>query len=119
MGFASALLSAMNERNWDALDDYTTEDVELLFPPGQVMRGRGELERFLRDLQTLVPDLTVVGTHTFAGRDHAVVEYESSGQGPAIEADSLGVVVMRFRDNRLSRLHLYVDTARWALLHRS
>ena len=109
---AVELLDAVNERAWDQIETRTTSDVELRLPPGRVFSGREGVREFCEALQSLIPDLTVVGTRIYAGEDFAVIEYESAGHG-AVSAEGLGVLVLRCQAGRLSRVQLYVDTALW------
>ena len=112
---ASAIFNAINRRDFDQLEPLTTADVELLLPPGQLFEGRSGVERFLRTLDEILPDLILVAHHTYSGEDFSVVEWESFAHTAADrESSGLGVTVMRFDGDRVSRIHLYLDTAEWA-----
>lgn len=114
MALAAEILEAINARDFGTIDRFTTEDVELLFPPGQVFTGRDGIERFFHLLDEVLPKLTLVGRRILAGDDFAVIEWDSSAETQiARDIDDMGVIVLQFKDGRVYRSRLYLDTMRW------
>ncbi len=109
---ALGTVQAINDRDRGKLDELTTEDVQLFFPPALVFRGRQGLNDFFNELERRVPDLTLTARETFAGPDFAVVEWESSGG----RGDSMGCLVLKVRAGGVARARLYLDTAHWQRL---
>jgi ketosteroid isomerase-like protein len=107
-----ATVHAINDRDRGKLDELTSEDVQLFFPPALVFRGRQGLSDFFDELERRVPDLTLTARDTYCGDDFAVVEWESSGEA----GDSMGCLVLKERDGKVARARLYLDTAHWARL---
>ena len=105
-------MSAINDRDRGKLDELTTEDVQLFFPPALVFRGRDGLSDFFDELERRVPDLTLTARETYAGDGYAVVEWESTGQ----MGESMGCLVLKEREGMVARARLYLDTAHWARL---
>jgi len=101
---------AINDRDRSKLDELTTEDVQLFFPPAMVFRGRDGLNEFFNELERRVPDLTLTARETYSGDGFAVVEWESSGQ----VGESMGCLVLKEREGKVARARLYLDTAHWA-----
>jgi ketosteroid isomerase-like protein len=109
---ALATVHAINDRDRGKLDELTTEDVQLFFPPAMVFRGRQGLSDFFDELERRVPDLTLTARETYCGDDYAVVEWESTGQ----MGESMGCLVLKSGDGKVTRARLYLDTAHWARL---
>jgi len=109
---ALGTISAINDRDRGKLDELADEDVQLFFPPAMVFRGRDGLGDFFDELERRVPDLTLTARETLCADDFAVVEWESSGQ----TGESMGCLVLKARDGKVTRARLYLDTAHWARL---
>ena len=114
---ALATVAAINDRDRAKLDELTTEDVQLFFPPAMVFRGREGLSAFFDELERRVPDLTLIARDIYTGADFAVVEWESAGHSQnASLAESMGCLVLKVGGGCVNRARLYLDTAHWATL---
>jgi len=107
---AEATISAINERDRSKLDELTTEEVRLFFPPHSVFRGREGLNQFFDELERRVPDLTLTAQEFLTGEGFCVVQWESA------PVEALGCLVLRTRGGAVSRADLYLDTATWQRL---
>jgi uncharacterized protein (TIGR02246 family) len=114
---ATAMVTAINDRDYSKIESFSTEDVQLMLPPNQVFKGRDAIERFFHRLDELLPQLTVVAREIHSGDDFAVVEWESQGTSARESpVTSMGALVLRFQGDRIRRSTLYLDTAQWQSL---
>lgn len=111
------VLEALNARDYDRVDDLTTENVQLRMPPGQVFYGRDGLREFFAQLEAQLPDLTMVARKLHSGEDFAVIEYDTTGHTrshPGEELQAMGCLVLELDGGeRVERVQLYLDTAQW------
>ena len=110
--FALQIVEAINDRDYDRINQWTTEDVQLRLPPGQVFYGQQGVYEFFRVLEARLPHLIVTARKVHAGPGFAVVEYDTAGDSE----DGMGAIVLELEGDRVRRVQLYLDTARWAEL---
>ncbi len=110
--FALQILEAINDRDYDRINQWTTEDVQLRLPPAQVFYGRQGVREFFAVLESRLPELIVTATKVHAGADFAVVEYDTAGDA----VDGMGAIILELDGAKVERVQLYLDTARWAEL---
>lgn len=114
---AYAVTRAINARDRAAIQELTTEDIQLRFPPRLVFYGRVEIRDFVDELERRIQDLTMVVSRVYAGDDFAVAEWDATGQSATSErVDELGCLVLQLRDGKIARAHLYADTSLWRSL---
>ena len=111
------VLEALNARDYDQVDHLTTEGVQLRMPPGEVFYGREGLRDFFAQVETRLPDLTLVARKLHAGEGFAVIEYDTMAHTrshPGSEVLGMGCLVLEMDGGeRIDRVQLYVDTAQW------
>jgi ketosteroid isomerase-like protein len=111
------VLEAINARDYDRVDELTTEQVQLRMPPGEVFFGRAGLRDFFAQVEARLPALTLVARKIHAGEDFAVIEYDTTGHTrshPGAEVLGMGCLVLELDGGeRVDRVQLYVDTAQW------
>ncbi len=111
------VLEALNARDYNKVDELTTETVQLRMPPGEVFYGRSGLREFFAQVEARLPELTMVARKLHAGDDFAVIEYDTTGHTrshPGSEVLGMGCLVLELDGGRLvDRVQLYVDTAQW------
>jgi len=118
-GIAFKVLEAINDRDYNQIENLCTENVQLRMPPAQVFFGQDGLREFFQSLERVIPDLTLTADEIYSGDDFVVIEYEAAGH-PRGEADeAMGAIVMRLADGRIGRIQLYVDTAHWERLQQA
>lgn len=110
--FALQIVEAINDRDYDRINQWTTEDVQLRLPPAQVFYGQEGVREFFAVLEARLPNLIVTANKVHSGDAFAVVEYDTAGD----EMDGMGAIVLEMEGDRVRRVQLYLDTARWAEL---
>lgn len=110
--FALHIVEAINDRDYDRINQWTTADVQLRLPPAQVFYGQEGVRDFFGFLEAKLPQLIVTARKVHAGDGFAVVEYDTAGD----VVDGMGAIVLELDGDRVRRVQLYLDTARWAEL---
>ena len=113
---AFKVLEAINDRDYNQIENLCSENVQLRMPPAKVFFGQDGIREFFQNLERVIPDLTLTADEIYSGDDFVVIEYEAAGH-PRGEADeAMGAIVMRLVEGRVGRIQLYVDTAQWERL---
>jgi ketosteroid isomerase-like protein len=111
---ADAVTRAINARDRGAIEDLTTEDVELRMPPGDVFYRWAGIRNFMDELERRLPAMTMVMSRVYDGEDFAVVEWDVAGISPGQEpVEELGCLVLRLREGKLAKANLYCDYSLW------
>ena len=118
-GIAYSVLAAINDRDYNQIEELCTENVQLRMPPAQVFFGRDGLREFFQHLERVIPDLTLTADEIHSGEDFVVIEYEAAGHPRGSADEAMGAVVLRLEDGKIRRIQLYVDTAHWERLQQA
>ncbi|MEQ8168662.1 MAG: nuclear transport factor 2 family protein [Candidatus Eremiobacterota bacterium] len=115
--FAAEIFNLINEKKWDELLEYFTEDSFFIFPGssplGGTYKGLKELKRFFRKMAIAVPDITftiinIIGTEKFIA-----VQWENKGKTrKKIDYENQGVTIMEISGNKIISMRDYLDTER-------
>ena len=110
--FALDIVGAINDRDYGRINEWAAPDIQLRLPPGQVFYEREGVREFFVFLEARLPHLIVTARKVHAGNDFAVVEYDTAGD----TEDGMGAIVLEYDGDKVERVQLYLDTARWAEL---
>jgi ketosteroid isomerase-like protein len=113
--FAVNIFNLINEKKWDELLEYFTEDSYFVFPGssplGGTYKGLNELKRFFRKMAIAVPDITFNIINIIASENLIAVQWENKGQTrKKIDYENQGVTVIEIAHNKIVSMRDYLDT---------
>ena len=112
---AAKIFKLINEKKWDELLEYFTEDSFFVFPGssplGGVYKGLNELKRFFRKMAIAVPDITFKIINIIASDNLIAVQWENKGKTrKKMDYENQGVTVIEIADNKIVSMRDYLDT---------
>lgn len=112
---ALQLVRLLNEGDVEGAAALFAPDAELCFPryaPRTVFRGQPQLREFVGWLTAALPTCTLAVDRISATDRTATLEFETAGRSiSGHDFDNTGVIVVDGRDDRISALRVYLDTA--------
>lgn len=124
VSIARRMYEIFNERAFDDLADYVTDESELLVVgTGDVYRGYDGARQFEENWATGFPDGKITVDHVHRAGDTVIVEFTGRGTHTGTLATSMGDIgptgksltlhlcdVIEFKDGKITRTRTYFDT---------
>jgi steroid delta-isomerase-like uncharacterized protein len=124
LSIARRLYDGWNERAFDEIADYTTDDSELVIVgTGDVFKGREGALKYNKNWAEGFPDGRITVDNTLAAGDTVVVEFSGRGTHTGTLRTSMGDIpatgksltlhlcdVLEFRDGKIVRQRSYFDS---------
>lgn len=109
------IFSLINERKWEELLGYFSENAVFVFPGtsslSSVYEGKDQLKRFFRKMVIVVPDLTFHVENIIASGEFAAVVWQSYGRTrKGLSYNNQGVTIIMTDQGKIIYMRDYLDT---------
>ncbi len=113
--FAVKIFKLINEKKWDELLEYFTEDSFFVFPGssplGGTYKGLKELKRFFRKMAIAVPDITFTIINIIDSDNFIAVQWQNKGKTrKKVDYENYGVTIIEIANNKIVSMRDYLDT---------